>query len=102
MEDAARNEYPARLMNVLGRATTLRYRIEVCNNLFHVTTESNGYDYVRKLAYEYTLDSDVELDVLLREIEQRELELTVANQRLQARKVALAKLTDEEIALLGL
>ena len=100
-EAAAREAYPALLMNALERATNLSFELEVRNGTFRVTDRNSPMD-AWELTYSYTPDADSDLDMLRWELEQREAAEAEANRKWLAKQAALAKLSKEERELLGL
>jgi hypothetical protein len=94
--------YPARLMRALELAQKFDMKIRISDVVFSVEPyESTGYGAF-EMDYEFGSDSEIELQrlegALLVLQEERDEEVRVY----QAKKAALAKLTDEERKLLNL
>jgi hypothetical protein len=92
--------YPARLMEVLERASRVRFELTVRDSQFRVTQLNDEFMVV--LTLEYTPESNYELDELryrLNDIEEQEAD---AARREMVRRAALSKLSQEERELLGL
>ena len=92
--------YPARLMDVLERATRLPYELTVKEAKFVVRELNSRANWT--LNPLYTPDSQADLEALLYTVEEEEERRKMEQMRYEAKQAALAKLTDTEKALLGL
>lgn len=96
-EEAA---YPARLMNVLERATKVNYELKVKDAMFVVREWNTNAQW--EMTPFYTEDSQEALDALNYDVESEEEKRAEAERRHAAKQAALAKLSKEERELLGL
>lgn len=93
--------YPQRLMHLLERACKFTTTFKVKDGKFELKLLP-GVDFVFKLDYQYTPESDDQLDALRWRVEQFEEELA-EERRVQAlRESGRAKLSQEEADALGL
>jgi hypothetical protein len=95
--------YPARLMLALEMAQKFYMEVEIKNAQFMVRVpETPRRPWVSKyiMTYEFSRDSD--LDLLEDEINLRQAEFAEEIRVQEAKRMALAKLTDEERKLLNL
>jgi hypothetical protein len=97
--------YPARLMLALELAQKFDMTIKVADSKFyveqHTSTASTGYAAF-EMAYEFSRDSEFDLQFLEERIVMRQKELDEEVRVYQAKQAALAKLTAEERKLLKL
>ena len=100
-EKMARDAYPELLMETLERAAKLSFDLRVRDGKFEVLDRNSPVDYWT-LTYDYTADADNELDMLRWEVERQEQAEAEANRQWLVKQSALAKLSQEERALLGL
>jgi hypothetical protein len=91
--------YPEQLMAILERASKLGFEIKVRDNTF-VVTDNDFFKYFVTLAY--TAKSQQELYHLQYEVEDAEEAEAERIRRGQLRQAALAKLSKEELEVLGL
>ena len=97
--------YPARLMRALELAQKFDMTIKVADSKFyveqHTSTASTGYAAF-EMTYEFSRDSEFDLQFLEERIVMRQKELDEEVRVYQAKQAALAKLTAEERKLLNL
>jgi conjugal transfer/entry exclusion protein len=98
-------EYPARLMNVLARATNAYFELTVSDNKFQVQPRDR-YDRTVTLAYAHSPNSQEQLETLEWELDRYEQAFAEAKRVAEVKKEALRKvnelLTAEERTLLNL
>ena len=97
-------EYPARLMSALEKATKkLNYELTVNNQLMFVLYDRDASAFFKpSLTPVYTDQSQYALEDLESELEFKAQEQDKAEARYRARSAALNKLTKEELELLNL
>jgi hypothetical protein len=96
-----RNGYPSRLMAALERSHKFNYDLAVEDGLFSLYNRDDPFD-ILQFTVEYTDDSLYNLVTLEIDLTLKEKKLDAALQEQALKKAALAKLTKEERALLGL
>ena len=92
--------YPARLMDMLERATKLRYELTAEDAKFVVRDMNSNAKWVMAMTYDNF--SEAALEALTYDVEDTELRRLAAEAKAQAKAAALAKLSKEERELLGL
>jgi len=92
--------FPARLMNLLERATNMNFALTVKNAEFRVEDRDDGS--VTFLPLEFTDRADCLLDDLEWAVQKKETAEAEAERRLLLRTTALSKLSKEEREALGL
>jgi hypothetical protein len=97
----ARATYTDRMMAVFERANRVNFELQVRAGVF-VLEDRDDRGKVFMLASEWTLDSDEWLQDLEWRVESKEEAQAEAERRLQVRRAALAKLSQEEREELGL
>jgi hypothetical protein len=89
-------------MAFLELATELDCTIEVSDGAFHVTDSDSPEYNTWRLEPNYSMGSLAALNWAESELEEKQERLREAERLIQVRKTALAKLSDEERAALGL
>jgi hypothetical protein len=95
--------YPQRLMEVLHRAQAMNFEVDVeANSMSFSVFDRDERDSGFEVAYAYSEADDEELDSLERSVKYKEFMQAEETRKYTARRAALAKLTAEELELLGL
>jgi hypothetical protein len=99
-----RESYPARLMRALEEATQKNnYELTVKDGYFTLhDRDSSDYDNPRSLSYPYTSNSFFALEDLESDLRDKAEERAESLRLSELRKIAWAKLSDEERHALGL
>jgi len=92
--------YPARLMDMLERATKLSYDLTVKEAKFVVRDMNSNAKWAMTMTYD--ADSNDTLEALTYDVEDAEERRAETQRRYEAKQAALSKLTDTEKELLGL
>ena len=92
--------YPARLIDMLERATKLSYELTVKDAKFVVRDINSNAKWV--MATTYDNFSEAALEALVYDVQDEEDRRAEAERKYQAKQTALAKLTTAERELLGL
>ena len=92
--------YPARLMDMLERATKLSYELTVKDAKFVVRDMNSNAKWVMAMTYDNF--SEAALEALTYDVEDTEERAAEAERLRNLRQTALAKLTDEERRALSL
>ena len=99
---AAAEAYPARLMNLLERATKENFELAVKEGQFRVEDRDDRRADAYLLSYSFTKHADSTLDELEWDLKEKE-EARAESERLSAlRRQAFLKLSEEEQQALGL
>jgi hypothetical protein len=103
-EIVLRIEYPARLMRALEEATSKNnYELEVRDGMFTLRDrDSRNYDNPLHLLHSYSEDTQNNLENLEWDLTEKAQERARRDQLYAVKQAALAKLSDEERAALGL
>lgn len=97
-----RTTYPARLLAWLERAQDANFELRVRDGMYTLYDRDERRPETVVLSPWYTDDNEDTLNRFASEVEYKETEEREANRKLQAKQTALAKLSTEEQALLGL
>ena len=102
LENAARDLYPVRMMEVLTKATEENFRMEVVNFQFVVQDRDDARSPKFVFDNYWSSASDEMLNNLEWDVDRKRDERLEAEARRNKRNAALAKLTQEERELLNL
>ncbi len=94
--------YPARLMNLLERATKENFELTVQQGFFRVGDRDNRRANAYLLSYSFTKTDDSTLDELEWDVREKEEARAEAERKANLRESALNKLSVEERLALGL
>ena len=94
--------YPARLMNLLERASKENFELTVQEGFFRVGDRDNRRANAYLLSYSFTKTDDSTLDELEWDVREKEEARAEAERKAKLRETALNKLSAEEREALGL
>ena len=94
-------QYPARLMAALDRATTLNFELEVRNSQFNLRDRDARSPETFALTFTHNRESQHALESLEYDLKEKAEAEAEATRRYELKKAALAKLTPEERELLS-